>query len=90
MQTGFASDTELTLAGIWTGLLGVDNVGRGDDFFDRGGDSMLAVRMVLAARNAWNVDLGVRVLHESPVLKDLAGRIDALVDRPGNEQDARR
>lgn len=90
MQNDFATDTELTLVGIWARLLGVDDVGRGDDFFDRGGDSMLAVRMVLEARSVWNVDLGIRVLIESPVLKDLAGRIDALVDRRRNAQDARR
>ncbi|NEA33608.1 phosphopantetheine-binding protein [Streptomyces sp. SID13031] len=89
MEPDLVTETELRLAGLWTELLGVDSVGRGDDFFDRGGDSMLAVRLVLSARRAWNVEFPVRVLVESPVLKDLAVRIDTLVAGPGNGQDAR-
>jgi hypothetical protein len=74
------TDTELALARMWVEVLGVDAVGRGDNFFDLGGDSMLATRLVLSARRTWNVEFSVRVLVDSPVLKDLAGRIDVLVD----------
>ncbi|MEV7327446.1 phosphopantetheine-binding protein [Micromonospora sp. NPDC093244] len=74
------TDTELALARMWAEVLGVDAVGRGDNFFDLGGDSMLATRLVLSARRTWNVEFNVRVLVDTPVLKDLAGRIDVLVD----------
>jgi hypothetical protein len=79
MQADLVTDTEFTLAGMWADLLGVDVVGRGDNFFDLGGDSMLATRLILSARRTWNVEFGVRVLVDSPVLKDMAGRIDVLV-----------
>ncbi|MER6345050.1 non-ribosomal peptide synthetase/type I polyketide synthase [Streptomyces sp. NPDC001595] len=38
-------DTEERLARIWCELLGVDHVGRDDDFFDLGGDSLLALHV---------------------------------------------
>jgi hypothetical protein len=74
------TETELALARMWVDVLDVDAVGRGDNFFDLGGDSMLATMLVLSARRTWNVEFSVRVLVDSPVLKDLAGRIDVLVD----------
>lgn len=79
MQADLATDTELKLASMWADVLGTDIVGRDDDFFDLGGDSMLATKVVLAARRTWKVEFTVRVLLDSPVLKDLAGRIDVLV-----------
>ncbi|BCB89739.1 phosphopantetheine-binding protein [Phytohabitans suffuscus] len=79
MRADLFTDTELKLAQMWIDVLGVDSVGRGDNFFDLGGDSMLATRLVLTARRAWNVEFSVRVLVDSPVLKDMAGRIDVLV-----------
>jgi thioesterase domain-containing protein len=43
---------EKTLARIWTELLGVERVGAADNFFDLGGESLLAVRMIARARAA--------------------------------------
>ncbi|MEU4216996.1 phosphopantetheine-binding protein [Actinoplanes sp. NPDC026623] len=83
MHADLVTETELALAGLWTEILQVDDVGRSDNFFDLGGDSMLATRLVLSARRNWNVQFSVRVLVESPVLKDLADRIDALVAGAG-------
>ncbi|MFJ2210871.1 amino acid adenylation domain-containing protein [Streptomyces sp. NPDC101062] len=48
-SVGRMSRTEAVLAGIWAELLGVEEVGRDDDFFDLGGDSLLAVHAVLKA-----------------------------------------
>lgn len=84
MHADLATETELALAGLWTEILQVDDVGRSDNFFDLGGDSMLATRLVLSARRTWNVQFSVRVLVESPVLKDLADQIDTLVAGAGN------
>ncbi|MDN6887916.1 condensation domain-containing protein, partial [Variovorax sp. CAN2819] len=43
-------DAERTLAAIWAQLLGVRRVGRHDNFFQLGGDSLLSLRMMLALR----------------------------------------
>lgn len=79
MRADLATDTEVQLSEMWADVLGVDSVSRGDNFFDLGGDSMLATRLVLTARRAWSVEFNVRLLVESPVLKDMASRIDELV-----------
>ncbi|WP_410631241.1 amino acid adenylation domain-containing protein [Amycolatopsis sp. cmx-4-83] len=47
---------ESALADVWCAVLGRRNVGAEDDFFDLGGDSLLAIRMVARAQAA-----GVRV-----------------------------
>jgi hypothetical protein len=73
------TDTELELARMWAGLLGIDRVERGDDFFDLGGDSMLATVLILNARRTWNVEFSVRAVIDAPALKDLAALIDGLV-----------
>lgn len=46
------NDTERRLAAVWAALLELDEVGVEDDFFDLGGDSLLAMRMSLAVEEA--------------------------------------
>jgi hypothetical protein len=41
-----ANPTESALAEIWCSLLGYSEIGRTDDFFELGGDSMLGIRMI--------------------------------------------
>ncbi|WP_230882206.1 non-ribosomal peptide synthetase [Planomonospora sp. ID91781] len=49
---GPASAREAVLAGVFAEVLGVGSVGVGDGFFDLGGDSVLAIRLVARAREA--------------------------------------
>ncbi|MCM2393747.1 phosphopantetheine-binding protein [Streptomyces albipurpureus] len=79
MEGDFETQTERQLAMIWADVLKLDKVGREQDFFGLGGDSMLATKVVLEARRIWNIDFTVRVLIDSPVLADLADRIDLRV-----------
>ena len=66
--------TERRLAGIWAKVLGVpqDQIGRWDDFFDRGGTSLSAVQLALALDRA----VSLKDLTRCPVLAALAGLID--------------
>ncbi|HST60200.1 MAG TPA: amino acid adenylation domain-containing protein, partial [Longimicrobium sp.] len=70
-----AGKVEEALAAIWTELLGVERVGRGDDFFMLGGHSILAVQMISRVRQAMKVELPLAALFEAPVLSALADRI---------------
>jgi hypothetical protein len=73
------TETERALAAIWTELLQVSNIGVLDDFFDLGGQSLMAIRAVAQIRDAFNVDISLRNMFEQPTLGGLAELIDGLV-----------
>jgi len=71
-----ATPTERAVAAMLVELLGVTQVGRHDDFFTLGGDSILAVQLAARARDA-GVAMTARMVFEHPVLSELAAAIDA-------------
>src|SRR5690606_2933358 len=75
-----ATETERGLAALYAELLGVAQIGREDDFFSLGGDSLLAVQLMIRIREVWGRDPGLAALFEYPDLAGLASRIDASVD----------
>jgi non-ribosomal peptide synthetase component F/acyl carrier protein len=64
------------LAGIYARVLGIDRVGVDDSFFDLGGDSLSAMRVIAAANTALDADLKVGTLFDAPTIVQLASRID--------------
>ncbi|HEV3051897.1 MAG TPA: amino acid adenylation domain-containing protein, partial [Longimicrobium sp.] len=70
-------ETETALAAIWSELLGVERVGRGDDFFALGGHSLLAVRLISRLRQALGVEAAVRDVFARPVLADFARGLES-------------
>jgi amino acid adenylation domain-containing protein/non-ribosomal peptide synthase protein (TIGR01720 family) len=67
--------TEEILAGIYARVLGVERVGMDDSFFDLGGDSLSAMRLIAAINTALDAGLSVRVVFEAPTIAQLAPRI---------------
>jgi amino acid adenylation domain-containing protein len=67
-----STPTEAQLASIWSELLGVEKVGRNDSFFDLGGHSLLGVRVLSRIRDAFDVDIPLRAIFESPTIAQLA------------------
>ncbi|WP_159007475.1 phosphopantetheine-binding protein, partial [Streptomyces sp. NRRL S-813] len=62
---------EETLATVWAQLLGVDRIGRHDDFFTLGGHSLLAVQLVERLREH-DLDCDVRTVFTTPTIAGLA------------------
>ena len=72
---------EEILAGIFAQILGEDRVGVDDSFFDLGGDSLSAMRLIAAVNSRMDGSLGVRALFEAPTVAQLALRVGADEDR---------
>jgi amino acid adenylation domain-containing protein len=72
------SVTEEVVVGIWEDVLKIERVGIHDNFFEVGGDSLLATLAVVRLGKAFQVDLPVSLLFSKPTLADLSERIDQL------------
>jgi acyl transferase domain-containing protein/acyl carrier protein len=72
-----APDTEGVIASTWMELLGVDAVAPGDDFYELGGNSLLATQVVSRLRRAFGIEISVRVLFEETTVAGLAKYVDA-------------
>ncbi|WP_201406260.1 non-ribosomal peptide synthetase [Mycobacterium intracellulare] len=69
------TQTEKIVAGLFAEVLAIDKVGADDSFFDLGGDSLSAMRLIAAVNNVLDADLSVRAVFEAPTVAELAPRI---------------
>jgi thioesterase domain-containing protein/acyl carrier protein len=69
------NDVERTLVGFWEELLGVNQVGVEDSFFDLGGHSLIAVRLFAMVKKAYRVEFPISVLFEAPTIALCAAMI---------------
>src|SRR6201996_9531230 len=72
-----STPTEEVLAGIYAQVLGLERVGVDDSFFELGGDSLSAMRLVAAINTALDSQLVVRTVFDSPTIAALAPRINS-------------
>ncbi|WP_078868219.1 non-ribosomal peptide synthetase [Streptomyces sp. NRRL F-5727] len=71
-------DTETFVADRWTKLVGLESVGRNENFFRLGGDSLIATRFVAEVRGAWGVELPMRDVIRTPTVAGISALIDRL------------
>ena len=69
------NDIEEQLVAMWQDLLGIDQIGVRDDFFDLGGHSLIAVRLFAQVKRTFSVDFPISVLVEAPTVEAVAERI---------------
>ncbi|MEU2423990.1 amino acid adenylation domain-containing protein [Streptomyces sp. NPDC007851] len=67
---------EATLRGLLEDVLGTPAIGIDDDFFDLGGDSLHATRLISRIRASFGVDLGVSAVFDHPTVAGLAEVVD--------------
>jgi acyl carrier protein len=67
-----STSLERILSGIWCQVLGLDRVGVQDNFFDLGGTSILAVKVVELAEQEIKIELPIVKLFQYPNISSLA------------------
>jgi amino acid adenylation domain-containing protein len=72
------SATEVALARIWSEVLHVDSIGVQDGFFELGGNSLLATRLLARYHETFGIDMSLRDLFRAPTIALLAEAVDRL------------
>ncbi len=72
------TETEALMARIWAEAFDLDGIGRSDDFFELGGDSLVGIVIAARIHAAKHVDLDFGAFVDHPVLKDLAAFVDEI------------
>jgi thioesterase domain-containing protein/acyl carrier protein len=70
-----ATPTEEILAGIYARVLGVERVGVDDSFFDLGGDSLSAMRLIAVINTDLDAGLPVRTVFHAPSVRSLSQQL---------------
>jgi hypothetical protein len=81
-------ETEAGLAQLWSSALGIPAIGVHDDFFELGGNSLLASAILAVVRQRFGVRLPLRAFFELPTVSGLARRIRTAprVEGDGDER----
>ncbi len=69
------TETEKIVAGIYAQVLGVERVGVDDSFFELGGDSLSAMRVITAINTSLDAHLAVRTLFDAPSVESLCQQL---------------
>jgi len=69
---------EEKIAKVWARVIGVEKVGIYDNFLELGGNSLLAAQLVVRLQEAFQVELPVRCVYESPTVMGLAQIIEVM------------
>ncbi|MFB7355012.1 amino acid adenylation domain-containing protein [Streptomyces gardneri] len=75
------TETERIIADIWRDVLGLDQVGVHDDFFQLGGHSLLATRLVSRINKALGATVTVRQLFEARTVACLAAEAESAAQQ---------
>jgi acyl-CoA synthetase (AMP-forming)/AMP-acid ligase II/acyl carrier protein len=71
------NETEDAVLAIWREVLGTDEIGVNDDFFDLGGHSLAAAQVVARLRDALGAELPVTAVFDHPTVAELAAAVAA-------------
>jgi acyl-CoA synthetase (AMP-forming)/AMP-acid ligase II/acyl carrier protein len=80
---GARTREEAVVASVWEAVLGVAAVGLDDDFFALGGHSLAAAQIAARIRDAFDVDLPVSAVFESPTVAELAKAVERAATATG-------
>jgi amino acid adenylation domain-containing protein len=82
------NEVEKKLAGMWAGILQKDRVGIDDNFFDLGGQSLTAMRLMSMIKEVFNVKVPMTAFFQVSTVKAIAGLIQETQSREGQGKEA--
>jgi len=74
----YRTPMEKQIVSLWTKILGIENIGINENFFELGGNSLLASQLIAYVRETFSVELPVKCLFEQPTVEGLAQIIQTL------------
>ena len=79
------TDLEMKLADIWQTVLGASKIGLDDNFFEVGGTSLKAVRLIAIIKKELKKSISVVTLFECPTVKLLSKKIGGANEKDESE-----
>ncbi|MGW5255532.1 non-ribosomal peptide synthetase [Streptomyces sp. NPDC004012] len=74
-----SSEAELLVAGVWSQVLGRQDLDVGANFFALGGHSLLATRIVSRLRSALSAEIPLAVIFDNPTIQTMAIAIENIL-----------
>jgi oxalate---CoA ligase len=84
-ETEARADLEAHLLDLWSRYLKVDGLSVHDDFFEKGGDSLLATEMVMELEKLSGRALPQTTIFEFPTIRELADNLVGDRDHASHE-----
>ena len=78
-----AGDVEWVVARTWAELLGRDEIGADENFFDLGGQSLVATQIISRLRDGLQQELPISLLFEHPTVQAFAAAVQRRETTPG-------
>lgn len=72
-------EIEAVVAELWQDLFGGVKIDRRSDFFDLGGQSLLATQMLTQLRSIFEIEIPLRTVFDHPTVEQLAGHVETLL-----------
>jgi len=82
-EDGAYTETEKELAKLWASVLGSERVDIDKDFFDEGGNSIMAISIANAIKESFHKQVDISVLFQNMTVRELANYLD---ENAGNEE----
>lgn len=72
------TDSQKQMIAVWQEVLAIPQIGIEDNFYDLGGDSLIAIKVLSRLRDVFQVELSVNDLFERPTVKQLCERLEVI------------
>lgn len=80
------TETEEQLCDIWKAVLGREEIGITENFFEAGGQSLKAIQLIARINTTFNVKVAIQSIFKEGTIENIAGQIDFLQEQHKQRQ----